>query len=202
MPTTQERKRFHRRSWKITKPMSHVYLFSFSKEWDDNRSFVSTSTCQSTARYLSYNYYPKDARSSTVIGVVSPISSFLSGSGAHGPPRRQNMSSSYLCHVPDASAPPRVFFNNPTHARPHDQKSAFASSSGISIAQATRTNLFSKRNPQRPPLCVIPSRMIGTHIVVVHEEPKLDLPDDCDRDTISQLFSSSTLVTLEELQWV
>ena len=48
----------------------------------------------------------------------------------------------------------------------------------------------------------IPSRMVGTHIVVVHEEPKLDLPDDCDRDTVSQLFSSSTLVTLEELRWV
>ena len=36
MPTTQERKWFRHRSWKITKPMRHVYLFSFSKEWDDH----------------------------------------------------------------------------------------------------------------------------------------------------------------------
>jgi hypothetical protein len=101
-----------------------------------------------------------------------------------------------------ASAPPRVFFNNPTHARPHDQKDASASSSGISIVQARRTNLFSKRNPQCPPLRVIPSRMVGTQIAVVHEEPKLDLPDDCDRDTVSQVFSSSTLVTSEESRWL
>ena len=44
--------------------------------------------------------------------------------------------------------------------------------------------------------------MIGTHIAVVHEEPQLDLPDDCDRDTASQVFSSSTLVTSEELRWL
>ena len=97
-----------------------------------------------------------------------------------------------------ASAPPRVFFNNPTHAHPHDQKDA---PSGISIVQA-RTNLFSKRNPQCPPLRVVPSRMVGTHIAVVHEEPQLDLPDDCDRDTVSQVFSSSTSVTSEELRWL
>jgi hypothetical protein len=104
-----------------------------------------------------------------------------------------------------ASAPPRVFFNNgpyPTHVRPHDQKNASASSSGRSIVHATRTNLFSKRNPQCPPLHVVPSRIIGTHIAVVHEELPLDFPDDCDRDTVSQAFSSSTLVTSEELRWL
>jgi hypothetical protein len=92
------------------------------------------------------------------------------------------MSSSYLHHVPDAPVHPQGFSS--THARPHDQKNASASSSGISIVQARRTNLFSKRNPQHPPLRVIPSCMVGTHIAVVHEEPKLDLPDDYDRDTV------------------
>jgi hypothetical protein len=94
------------------------------------------------------------------------------------------MSSSYLHHVPDAPVQPQGFSS--THARPHDQKNASASSSGISIVQARRTNLFSKRNPQHPPLRVIPSCMVGTHIAVVHEEPnlKLDLPDDYDRDTV------------------
>ena len=97
-----------------------------------------------------------------------------------------------------ASAPPRVFFNNRTHARPHDQNDASASSSGISLVHSTGTSLLSKRNPQYPPLRIVPSRIIGNHIAVVHEEPQLNLPDDCDRDTV---FSSSTLVTSEELRW-
>jgi hypothetical protein len=107
------------------------------------------------------------------------------------------MSSSYLCHVP---VHPQGFSSTIQHMPAHISVST--SSSGISIVQAMRANLFSKRNPQHPPLRLIPSRMVGTHIVVVHEEPKLDLPDDCDRDTVSQLFLSSTLVTLEELRWV
>ncbi|KIM35008.1 hypothetical protein M413DRAFT_369944 [Hebeloma cylindrosporum] len=68
-----------------------------------------------------------------------------------------------------ASAPPRVFFNNanPRCVRPHDPKNA------------SSTDLCSP---------VAPSRIVGTHIAVVHEETRLDLPDDCDRDT-------------EELRW-
>lgn len=119
MPTTQERKRFRRRTWNVTKPVSHVYLFSFSKEWDDNRSSVSISTCQSTARYLSYNYYPQDARSSTVSGVALRIPPFPYASGAHGHPRRQNMSSSNLCHVPDAPVHPQGFSSTIQHMPAH-----------------------------------------------------------------------------------
>lgn len=88
----------------------------------------------------------------------------------------------YLRHVPDMLVHPQGFSS--THACPHDQKNVSASSSGISIVQARRMNLFLKHNPQHPPLCIIPSCMVGTHIMVVHEEPKLDLPDNYDWDAI------------------
>jgi len=99
-----------------------------------------------------------------------------------------------------ASAPPRVFFHNPTRVRPHDQKNA--SGSGISMDHAPTMNLFSKRNPQYSPLRLVPPRTVGTHFAIVHEEPHLGLPDDCDCDAVHQVFSSSKLVTSEELRWI
>jgi len=67
---------------------------------------------------------------------------------------------------------------------------------------APTTNLFSTRNPQYSPLRLVAPRTVGTHIAIVHEEPHLDLPDDCDCDTVHQVFSSSKLVTSEKLGWI
>jgi hypothetical protein len=112
MPTTQERKRFRRRSWKITKPMCQVYLFSFSKEWDNH---LPKHSSVPQLQLLTERCPKFHCQRCGVTNIIIPLWLWCTWTFKEA----EHEFELSMPRARRASAPPRVFFNNPTHARPH-----------------------------------------------------------------------------------